>query len=169
MINNKILHAHVLRVYTWELLKANIGWTEVNGMIPIVPLGDEPRLSDSGKSYIIYGYAEQAPGSTKEVRTGSLTYRIIARTFAELGEITNVITAGFEELDRSAHRVNLWSSNYSGGAFIGIRFGTLEVTYIEGGEPADQEGGPVDGLLNIEYSYIIERNVKQYQADGTWA
>jgi hypothetical protein len=168
-----ILAPHILRLYTWNLLMNNTALTTIAGrdgtqLIPIAPVNDEPDLRDSGSSYIIYGFAEQEPDMSV-LHRGTMSYRIVARTFADLSEIMAVISSGFEIEDMTASNINLWSSQYGGGIFIGTRFTSCCVTYSEAADAQEQEGGPIEGLINIRYNYVVDKPVKTFQPNGTWA
>lgn len=165
MISTKILPAHILRLYIWELLKNNTNMTTVDGLVPVIPIEDEPKLQDSGKSYLIYGYAEQTPTRLPEMRRGTFSLRIIARDFGDLGWITNVIIRAFENSQFAAENINLWSSQFTDGELVGIRFTSAEVSYVEGGSAPDTESGPSEGLVNIAFQYITQQDVKTF--DGT--
>lgn len=167
-VNNKIIAPYIIRLYMWELLQANGNLEKIRDFIPIVPLNDEPDLSDSGKNYLIYGYSENYRGSLPEIRTGIFAVRVTANTYAELSGITNTISRAFETRDVAAANVNLWSSKYSSGQFVGIRFTDLDITYIENGDAALAEGGKSETTINISYNYITQQVVKTFNGT-TWA
>lgn len=170
MISDKIVPAHILRLYVWEILKANTSMTTVNGLVPIVPIEDEPKLADSGKPYIVYGYAETEARVMDEIRQGIVSFRITTPDFGLLGEITNVIATAFESRDFATEAVNRWSNQYPEGALRGIRFMEVKTTYVEQGEPARTEGGPVDTVVNVSFRYITDLEVTHPTAalGGLW-
>lgn len=166
-MDNKILAVYILNNYIWNILQQNNAPISlVNGAIPIVPVLDAPQLAEEGRPYIIYGYAEQFTTGMPEVRTGTLSLRITAGTYSELGEIMTTIARTFEELDVSASHVNEWSSNNQ--SFVGIRFTSVSTTYVSADTAPDAEGGMYDGTVNITYRYVSHQQVKQY-SNGTWA
>lgn len=154
MISQKILPAHILTEYVWQLLKQEGALTTVNGLVPIVPFEDEPKLADADKPYAIYGYAENISNNVEEIREGVYSLRISAPKVSQLVHITNVLGAAFESSNVATEAVNRWSGTAFNGAFIGIRFTRIRVTYIDGGDPADSEGGPIDGSVTIDYRYV---------------
>lgn len=129
-----------------------------NALVPILPIEDEPQIADAQKTYIIYGYSENNDARNYEVRRGVVAFNIKARRIGQLGEITNTLSRAFENCDISAAQVNAWSSAYTGNIFHGIRFGTIETIYVEGGIPETDEGGPLHGLVNVAYEAIIIDN-----------
>lgn len=167
MVTNKVTPANTLALYTWEVLKRNTSMQLINGLIPVVPIDDEPRFHDADAAYIIYGYSEQFSNGPREIRSGIMSFRICARTTAELGEITTTISRTFEGGDIPAAHVNGWSSTVE--PLIGIRFTSLETSYVEGGEGENSEGGPVYGMVNVRYDYVSHQKVIQFQSNGTWA
>ena len=153
---DKVIPAHILRMYAWETLQVNGQLQLINGKVPIIPLEDEPDLADSHMSYIIYGYSENNDARIPEMRRGSLVFRIKARSFGELAVITNVLTRAFEGLDIAAHRINTWKTKDEyANVFKDINFKTTEAIYVEGGYPEDSEGGPLIGVVHIVYTVVI--------------
>lgn len=169
-MDTKIVPAYLLRLYVWGLLQNNLGWTQVGGRIPVIPLGEEPQISDTGKNYVVYGWAEQSALPTlKQIKRGTFSLRIVANTISELSEIINTITLAFQDCDEAVENVNRWSSDFANDQFVGIRFTYLEASYVDGGNPEITEGGTVEGLVSIEYNYITQQKVKLYASNGTWA
>jgi hypothetical protein len=164
MITKKIIPAHILRLYIWELLIQEINMQKVAGkdpltgatfsLVPIIPVEDEPKIADSDKPYAIYGYAENESRNLEQIKEGVFSLRVIAPTFSELTHIINTVALAFESSDISTEAVNRYSSKYTGEALLGLRFTYTKATYVEGGEAAETEGGPMDGVVNITYRYI---------------
>ena len=153
---DKVIPAHILRLYAWDVLQANGLLEEINGLIPIIPLEDEPQIADAQKTYIIYGYGENDDPRMPEMRRGSMVFNIKARRFGELGPITNVLTRAFEGLDIPAARINYWKGkNANASAFANINFKTTSAVYVEGGYPEESEGGPLMGMVHITYSVTV--------------
>lgn len=168
MIKNEYIAPHILKLYVWELLKANIGWTTVNGLTRIVPSEDEPKLADTGSSYIIYGWSETMTTNLAEHRRGVFSMRIIAKTSDEVTEILNTISVAFQDENASAESVNWFSTNFPVD-LEGIRFTNLSPTYIESAGPPTTEGGRQEGVISIAYRYVTNQDVKTYQnVNGQW-
>lgn len=161
-MSNKLHPAYIIRLYTLELLKQSLGMQPINGFEPIVAVNDEPALEGSGKTYLVYGFADFANNKSYEIRKGSIAYRVVSPSVAELGEVTTTISRALEMGDISARYVNGWSSKYQGGVLNGIRFTNIEVTMSDNPEPSETEGGPLEGLINISYEYISTQESKQY-------
>jgi hypothetical protein len=168
----------LLRQYAWALLKYNDTfvsnsspqrretWDELNygGLVPIVPLADEPELSDFSGPHIVYGYTGDTTGDHWMESSGTMTFAIYDDNFRRLGRTLNVLQAAFERADDAARDVNSFCSSLTldNGAtypFRGLRFGCIEIGFIEGGTPENQEGGRQSALLNIRFDYFHEWNV----------
>jgi hypothetical protein len=159
MINNKIVPAHILRAYIWEVLKqtpqdGGVSMTEINTLNPILPIEDEPKVAGENKPYAIYGYAENNAYPLDQIREGVFSLRVMSPDFGTLTQIINTVGVAFESADIATEAVNRFSAQHMNGVFVGMRFTFLKTSYIEGGEAAQTEGGPVDGVVNITYKYI---------------
>lgn len=166
MINNKILPAHILIGYTWEVLSLNTSLSKVNGLVPISAIEDEPKLYDSGKTYLVYGWAENESPSQTEIKRGVINLRVMSKSIGETGQVLNVLNRAFENEDRTAENINIWSSTRP--EFHGIRFTSVCTAYIESIEPAESEGGKVIGNIAISYNYITNLAVSLPISQGLW-
>lgn len=162
----------MLAGYVWELWKANAGVGTIPGkngqpLARIAPVSDEPDLSDSGQTYILYGFAEVESGALPVHHTGNFSMRLIAQDFAELSGLVRIIAGAFEIEDEAAQNVNSWTSERE--AFHGLRFTSVCVTYIEAADAATTEGGNIEGAINLRYRYVIDAPVKVYDSlNNTW-
>lgn len=158
MITNKILPAHILRLYVWEILDKDTSMDKVQTtrglLVPIVPVEDEALLSNTDKPYAIYGYSESESRVIDQIREGVFSLRVNAPTYAELGQIINTVSRAFESCDVATEAVNNFSSDFPNEALIGLRFTYLKTSYVEGGEASEDEGGPMDGVVNVSYRYV---------------
>ena len=174
VISNRIQAANILRLYVWELLLAHglldkiTVQTEAGAvnLLPVIPIEDEPKVANSGKTYIIYGYGENLAGDLNVVKNGAFSLRIVSDSTTEIGEITTTISRALDDEDVSAQNVNSWSNEYMNGVFVGIRFTTLNVSYVSSPEPPDTEGGRGYGIMNVSYRYITHQKAKRYNADS---
>lgn len=166
-LQTKYIAPYILRGYIWEILQLNLGWTsddydidgDGTGYIPIVPLGEEPELEDFDRPFIVYGYAETPQNAT--VTAGNLMLIVYSTNFRILAETTNTILKTFES-DWTVDEVNKYSSSVrtTGSpqieSFLGIRFGSIRATTLEGGSPEDSPGGRMSTTVNIRYEYISD-------------
>lgn len=158
-MNPKYSPVYLLRAYAWNLLKINTDMDEAdyNGLVPVVPLNEEPEMTEFNKPYLIYGYTLQNPGRLSEKGEGSMSFAIQSTDFGDITTIINILSAAFGRQDESARDVNNFTSTI--GPFVGIRFGSIELGFAEGGSPEETEGGRMTGIVNIRFNYFVDYNV----------
>lgn len=151
--------AYLLRSYTWELMQQNelMSADDYDGLVPIVPLSEEPEISETDKPYMVYGYGIDNSGDLHARKRGSVTFAIYDQNFRRLTQIVNVLQAAFERQDEAARDVNLYTSTKTG--YLGMRFGYIRLGFIEGGTPEDTEGGRQSALVNITFEYYVDYDV----------
>lgn len=160
-MDSKISPVYLLRSYAWAVLKANDSelWNEQNydGLVPIVPLNEEPEIVEFGRPYLVYGYAIDSTGSLYARKSGSLTFAIYDTNFRRLTDTLNILQTAFERQDESATDINNYTSLIPG--FVGINFGYTSVSFAEGGSPEESEGGNQSALINIAFEYYTDYDV----------
>lgn len=158
-VNSEVSPAYFIRSYAWEVLKTNMGdvWDEskYGGLTPIVPVSEEPELDAYSGPHIVYGYALNATGALHARNSGSVTFAVYDNNFRRLTKTLNILQATFERQDETARDINNWSTA-KGDAWIGLRFGSVDVGFVEGGTPEDQEGGRQSALINVRFEYYVE-------------
>lgn len=170
MISDQIVPAHILRLYVWQILLEAEALALINGKVPLIPLEDEPELSDAGKNYIIYGYSENEIANVEYMRQGVCAFRVIAQNSNDLSKITSIISRAFESQDIATEAVNIFSTAY-GSALEGLRFTAVKTLYVESANPAASESGPVDGAVTLAYRYITHLPIPVPEAvenQGMW-
>lgn len=167
----------LLRQYVWALLKANDPgvWDEDNyaGLIPIVPLSDEPELNDFTGPHIVYGYTGDTSGTRIYERSGTMTFAIYDENFRRLGKTINILDTAFSRADESARDVNHFLDRVtfdSGQTYPfrnTVRFGCIYIGFVEGGIPESTEGGRQSALFNIRFDYYVTYDVNTGRYDET--
>lgn len=163
-MNPEIDPALIIRAYLWAVLKANepAVWTEsqYGGKVPIVPLGEEPELSQYGGPHIIYVHNHSPNDGARSY--GGMTLVIADNNFRHMAKTLNIIKTTLDRSDETATDINNFSSSYtvSGGKpFLGVRFGWVRTTYTEGPEPAETEGGRDSATIDLDYEFYTDYNV----------
>lgn len=155
--------AYLLVDYAWAVLNANDSktWSRENygSLVPIVPLAEERELSEYNGPHIVYGYAEDATGTFYAMKSGSLSLAVYDDSFRRLTRTMNILNTAFERHDESARDVNSFTTDYLEGAYLGIRFGSINVSFVDGGSPEEEEGGRQSAIINIRYSYFVDYDV----------
>lgn len=161
--------AYLIRSYAWKLLKNNYGevWDEANygGKSPIVPVAEEPELSEYSGPHIVYGYALDATGTLPERKSGSVTFAIYDTNFRRLTKTLTILQTAFERQDEAARNVNAYTSSIP--QFIGTTFAFINIGFVEGGTPEEAEGGRQSALINIRFEYHTDYDVEADPANWT--
>lgn len=167
-MKSEVIAPYVLRNYIWQVLKANTDMTEsdYDGKEPIVPLGEAPELTEFDKPYIVYGFSETPTADLYVQQRGNMAFIVYSTNFRTLSNITNIIARTFERGDESARRVNEYTSTIP--AFAGLRFGFIEVSYVEGGSPEESEGGRESAAVNIHYEFYVDYDIETKLVPSTW-
>lgn len=151
---------YALRSYIWALLKANEPTTwkesEYGGLVPIVPLNEEPDLSEFDGPRIIYDFSIGDPGTLYARGRGSMTLAIRDHNYRRLTRTMNIVQAALERNDESARDVNDWIEAF---ADFDISFGTISIGFAESGTPETEEGGYMVGIVSIDYDFFLDWNV----------
>ena len=162
-MNPEVIPPYLLVDYAWEVLKLNMPdvWDEskYGGLVPVVPLSEEPELDEFDGPHIVYGYADDPTGDLFAMSGGALTFALYDQNFRRLSKTLNVLKATFERQDQAAKDVNQYSTERHNGAFVGIRFGSISIAFVEGGTPEEQEGARQSALIGITYSYFADYQV----------
>lgn len=156
---------YVLRSYAWALLKANEPdtWDEekYGGLVPIVPLNEEPELSEYPGPRIIYEFSNQETGSMYFRGRGSMTFAIRDHNYRRLTRTMNILQEALGRFDESARDVNDYSERLKAatGTDFDISFGHIRTSFAESGTPEEEEGGMMVGIVNVSHSYFVEYDI----------
>lgn len=166
-MNPEVNPVYLIVHYAAKVLNTNDPdtWSPSNygDKVPIVPLSEEPDLSQYTGPHIVYGYALDATGDLHARKGGSVTLAVYDQNFRRLTKTMNILQKAFERQDESAKDINKFTSSRVGtetqSPFLGIRFGTVSLGFVEGGIPEDTEGGRQSALINIRFEYYVDYNV----------
>lgn len=146
-----------LNSYVWKLLESNLGWTKSNykGIVPIVPLAQQPELLQIGRAFLVYGSNSQQATHLYALKGESVAYTIYATTVVEANKIAQLLTDAFERQDVAAADVNDWlyTEQQATGNNRGVSFGSIRTTLAQKAEPADEEGGFVASFVLLDVRY----------------
>jgi hypothetical protein len=158
-MNPRVVPAYLLKSYAWSVIKNNstLKESDYGGLVPVVPLAEEPELAAYDKPHIVYGYAQSSTGELHARRTGSMSFAIYSKNFGEITTLLNILSVAFGRQDESARDINKFTSKTT--QFLGIRFGTVEIGFVEGGTPEETEGGRQSGIINITFEYYVDYEV----------
>jgi hypothetical protein len=147
-----------LRFYMWQVLKANMPtiWDEdkYGGLVPVVPLAEEPDLAEFSGPKIVYEYTILPTPNTPYRGFGSMSFAVSDTNFRRLTHTLNVIEKAFNRFDESARDINGYLATTP---LVGqLAFGYTEVSFVDGGTPASNEGGNQIGVINIRFDFFVD-------------
>jgi hypothetical protein len=154
--------AYALNSYIWKLLEANLEWkkNDYNGLVPIIPLAQQPELMQTGRPFLVYGATDHPSTHLYSLKSMGIAYTIYATTVSEANTIASLLVDTFERQDIAADDVNSWLNTEAAGRGTsrGISFGTIKTAMAQKAEPADEEGGLVASFVLLEARYTAPNN-----------
>lgn len=152
---------YALNSYVWKLVEANLGWKKYQGLVPIIPVAQQPELMQSAKAFMVYGSALHPSSHLYQHKKEAVSYMIYAPTSTEVNKIIELLFDTFERQDEAALDVNDWlvTEAEGRGSHRGVYFTTVKATMAEKAEDApDEEGGYAAGMVLVEMNYTEDPN-----------
>lgn len=162
MTDTRVAPVYVLIDYAYEALAAdNPDWNKSNydGLIPIVPLNEEPELTEfDDKPRAIYEYTMSQRGTTYFRGQGAVSLAVRDTNYRRLTRSLNVLDNALGRMDESARDVNAFVDYVKTNRAVNfdVSFGNIRLTFIESGTPETEEGGPQVGVINVAFDYFVE-------------
>lgn len=159
---------YVLIDYAFGVLNANDPQTwdrsKYGGLIPIVPLNEEPELQEyDTQPRIIYEFSNSETGTQWFKGRGQVTFAVHDHNFRRLTKAMNILEESFGRYDESARDVNDYVQRLKDRPVqkidFDISFGHIRCTFSQSGTPEQDEGGPMIGLVNIQFDYFVEYDI----------
>ena len=155
---SEVTPVYCLRFYAWQVLKANMPdvWDEENygGLVPIVPLAEEPDLAEFAGPKIIYEYTLLDQGNIDYRGRGSWSLAVRDTNFRRLTQTLNILQAAFGRFDESARDIDKYIDQTPLAGMVG--FGFTAIGFLDGGTPESAEGGVQVGVINIRFDYFLD-------------
>lgn len=155
--------AFALRNYIWAVLKANepTTWDEskYGGLVPIVPLNEEPELGEFPGPRIIYEYSLSNRGTEYYRGRGAMTFAVRDSNYRRLTRTMNIIDEALGRQDDSARDVNDYLDRLDSQVGFNLSFGNIFLSFAESGTPETEEGGPQVGVVNVSFTYFTEYDI----------
>lgn len=120
---------------------------------PVIPAQQVPEFNNllPGKTYIIYDVMQNSMGEQWWLSEETITFDIVSRSQAEIQTIINIATDLFRRYDLSAKEIKaglVSSSPYE--------YHYFKVDSADPVQPFVNEGGFMNGVISVTYSYTIE-------------
>lgn len=154
----------VLIDYAYAVLNANDSevWdkTKYDGLIPIVPLNEEPELSEFPGPRIVYEYSMQNRLTSPYRGRGAVTFAVRDHNYRRMTKALNILDESFNREDESARDVNWFTDQLRNRPVnpipFNISFSSMRVSFVESGTPETEEGGMMVGVINVSFEYFTE-------------
>lgn len=131
--------------------------SKYGGLIPIVPLNEEPELTEFDGPRIIYDFTTTETGVTYYRGRGTVTFAIRDHNYRRLTRAMNILTESLGRFDESARDVNEYIT--MSGVPFGLSFGHIRVPFSEAGTPESEEGGMMTAVVGIAFDYFTEYDI----------
>jgi len=159
MTSPAIVPAYLIRQYIWALLKTNepTDWNEANygGLTPVVPLGEDADLEQFPGPTIVYQFSDLRTGTMWMRGRGAMSFAVRDTNLRRLTRTMTILKEALNRYDEAARDINEYM-DLKGSPWNSIGFGTVYVTFSDGGAPATTEGGEMVGVISIEFDYYTE-------------
>lgn len=145
---------HGANRYLWANLKAELGWTEsdYNGLVPITPVQQQPEFIGFNKPFLVYAYSVDPVGTSTWEKSETASYSIFSSDEQDIRECINVMIKLFKDYDKSADDLNKYIASLS-SKYSKFDYKYIRIAGAAGSQPAEQEGGRMDGLVTVNYVY----------------
>lgn len=161
MTNLEVSPALVIRQYVWAVLHATYPdvWNSAKygGLLPIVPLNEEPELDEFDGPRIVYEYTHTDAGSTYFRGQANMTFAVRDHNYRRMGKTLNILEQALSRQDETARDINDFvDRRKAGGIDYDISFGFIKCEFVQSGTPETEEGGRSVGIINISFDFFVE-------------
>jgi len=163
MTNPSVAPVFVLIDYAYEVLaNADPSWNKSNfdGLIPIVPLNEEPELTEFDGPRAIYEYTMSQRGTAYYRGQGSVIFAVRDHNFHRMARALNILDNALGREDESARDVNDFVEFLKENRSIDfdVSFGHIRLNFVESGTGEIEEAGPLTGVISVSFDYFVDYN-----------
>lgn len=146
---------HAANHYLWSKLQSELGWSSSNysGLTPITVAQQQPEFTGFDKPFIVYSYSVDPIGTSTWEKSETCAYSIFSADEEDIRKTINLMVSLFKDYDESADRLNSWINSNLTTKYKKFDFKYVRLMAGSGSQPAEQEGGRMDGLVVINYTY----------------
>jgi len=147
---------NVLALYLWHKAKDELGWSADNygGLIPVVPVQQQPELNSSTGPFVVFGQAFDAISPMHQLQTETVAFTIYSQNIDDINNLTNLMVFNLKGFDEAAAKVNNWIATLSPTHWAkDFDFKIVRVAGASGPQPSLQEGGRHDGNIVLKATY----------------
>lgn len=146
---------HGANQYLWQNLKTELGWAEsdYNGLVPITPVQQQPEFIGFNKPFLVYAYSVDPIGTSTWEKSETVSYSIYSADESDIRECINVMVKLFKNYDTSADELNTFVNSSLSDKYSKFDYKYIRIAGASGSQPAEQEGGRMDGLVIVNFVY----------------
>lgn len=155
MANYDLNAVHAANHYLWSKIQSELGLStaDYNGLVPITVAQQQPEFTAFSKPFLVYSYTVDPIGTSSWEKSETCAYSIFSADEADIRRIINLMVRLFKNYDESANQVNSWVGQNLDGRYQDFDFKYTRIASASGSQPAEQEGGRMDGLVIVNYTY----------------
>lgn len=154
MTNWKTAAAHGINKYVWKVIQEELSWTKIGALTPIIPVQEQPEMTNAKQPYIVYRYSTQPYGTDWYTCIEQCTYVVYSSSETEIREAVNLLTAMFKRFDESAQQINDWIDSNGNADNKAYDYKYVRVNMSSAPEEVETtEGGRAGGIVVIQYMY----------------
>lgn len=153
--------AHVINMYMWDKLREHLPdyWKPIRGMSAIIPAQQQPEMTESGQNYMTYIYMDQSSRDLYVLQYQNVDWIIYSPDPSVISATIALARDLFGKYDDSAREINEWMQTAKFPAvaedfFKRYIFKQVTVSGTTSSQPATDEGGTMDGLISVTYSFV---------------
>src|SRR6478752_3536798 len=92
---------NVLALYLWYKAKTELGWSTDNygGLIPVVPVQQQPELNSSTGPFVVFGQAFDAISPMHLLQTETVAFTIYSQNIDDINSLTNLLVFNLKGFD----------------------------------------------------------------------
>jgi hypothetical protein len=154
MANYELNAVHAANHYLWSKMQSELGLSTANynGLVPITVAQQQPEFTAFNKPFLVYSYTVDPIGTSSWDKSETCAYSIFSADEADIRKIINLMVSLFKDYDESADRLNTYVSGLDDRYKV-FDFKYTRIGSASGSQPAEQEGGRMDGLVIVNYTY----------------
>jgi hypothetical protein len=151
----------VLNKYLWTRLSTELDgdWKLLSGMVPIFPVQETPEAASQNQAYMVYTYSLSPLGNIYGLYEEQVTYTVYSNSEAVVRRTLNFMQAIFDKYYLAAEDVNHFIRTDGDVRLDQFAFKSIDSLATISAQPAESEGGRVDGGTTIRCTYTRDNSL----------
>lgn len=144
-----------IRRFIWSKLQADLEWTKINGLDPIMESQDEPEIQKD-QPYIVYNWSFDDQGIMTELSKEGAVFRVVGSNQGQVRQTVQYLVDLLKRWEWTADEINTFLAEQLAASYIPLKqydYKEVHVIAATGPDYAEQEGGRHEGTVMIKYKY----------------